>query len=79
MEKQIDEKKIKAILDTIIKSYPGKMLLSKKETAQVLGMETRTFYNISAPGAANRFPVKPVRAGGQKYRIHDLAEYVAGL
>jgi predicted DNA-binding transcriptional regulator AlpA len=58
----------------------GKRLFNVRETADYLGLSTRTIYNGIAPKAEKPFPVKPKRWGRKVLfdRI-DLDAYVDRL
>lgn len=75
----IKELSYKEILESLEKMFPGKLLLSIKETSGVLGISPRTAYNGLTKGADRPFPIKPVRARGPKIRVHDLARYLSEL
>ncbi|MBC8180362.1 hypothetical protein H8E88_04480 [candidate division KSB1 bacterium] len=69
----------KEILESLEKMFPGKLLLSIKETSGVLGIKPQTMYNGICKGADRVFPIKPVRMRGPKIRVHDLARYLVEL
>jgi hypothetical protein len=74
-----DDPKYQEILLSLERSFPGKILLGVKDTGGVLDFAPRTIYNGISRGARKPFPIKPVRSGGVKFRIHDIARYLAQL
>ena len=59
---------------------PFKRLLSVDETAQYLGISSRTLYNQIGPNAKKKFPVRAKRVGRLvKFDIRDLEQYVDSL
>lgn len=73
-------KRFEEILESLERMFPGKILLPIEDTARALGCSTQTIYNGTGRKARKRFPVKPVRTGKSlKFRIHDVARYIAEL
>jgi excisionase family DNA binding protein len=59
---------------------PTKRLLSVEETAQYLGLSTRTIYNQICRKAKKPFPIKPKRIGKLvKFDVQELEKYVDSL
>jgi excisionase family DNA binding protein len=57
-----------------------KWLLTVEETAQLLGISSRTIYNGICRRSKTPFPVKPKRIGrAVRFDIRDLEAYVDSL
>ena len=66
------------ILREISRRHPDSLLLNIEQTARVLGLQPRTIYNQTAPKAKRPFPIPVVRLRGPKFRVIDLARFLAG-
>ena len=59
---------------------PTKRLLSVKETAQYLGISTRTIYNRTGRRSKNPFPVKPKRVGRHvRFDLEALNKHIDSI
>lgn len=63
-----------------VKIVVNPRMLSVNQTAQYMGLATKTIRNRIGPKATNPFPVKPKRIGGRVlFDIRDLDSYLDGL
>ena len=74
-----NDNRYEEILDFLKERFDQRLLLSVAETGAVLGLKTQTIYNGISKKTKRRFPIEPVRLGGPKFRIHDLARYLTGI
>ena len=69
------EKSYQEILASIERQYPGKLLLSIKEVANIFNCSARTIYNGRKKGTKKPFPIAPTI--GKKFSIISVAAYLA--
>jgi len=76
MSKKYDE-----TLATIKEMFPNKLLLSVDDLSQVIGLSTKTLYDRLAPNSKKKkLSIKVTRHSRYlKFRIHDVARYIASL
>ena len=73
-----NNEKYEEILAFLKERFGQRLLLNVTETGSILGVKPQTIYNGISRKTKRRFPIEPVRLGGPKFRIHDLARYLAG-
>ena len=73
-----NDKKYEEILEFLKERFGQRLLLNVSETGAVLGLKTQTIYNGISKKTKRPFPIKPVRMGGPKFRVHDVARYISG-
>ncbi len=75
----MSDSKHEEILEKIEEMFPDQLLLSIKDLSAVMGLSAKTIYNYTAPKSKKDF-LKPVRHSRLlKFRIHDVAKYLAAF
>ena len=70
------DQRFQEILETLERQYPGQLLLSVAELSRASGRPKGTLYNRISQDTLE-IPFR--RIGGKpKFRIHDVARYLAG-
>ena len=66
---------------TILKGdYSGKLMVSVKETAGLLGISDRTIYNRTHRNATKSFPIPHKRVLGTiRFDLRDILSYIDSL
>jgi predicted DNA-binding transcriptional regulator AlpA len=60
--------------------FPDQILLSVDDLAKLTGLSKKTVYNKVAPAYNGKKFLKPVRHSRLlKFRVHDVAKYIASL
>ena len=72
-----NNERFKEILEHLKQQFDGRLLLSVNEAGQVFGVKPQTIYNRIAKNAKNPFPIEVIRMGGPKFRLYDIAKFLA--
>ncbi|MFC1532890.1 hypothetical protein ACFL7M_05955 [Thermodesulfobacteriota bacterium] len=74
------DQRYKEILETLEKRYPGQIFISVSQLAKAADMAPGTVYNGISRRSKKRLNIPVSRIGNKpKFRVHDVARFMAGL